>query len=115
MTNATKAPQIGLNEEAQLEDMTLLDALRDREAAKKKRAPYVEAYRAADELVKGLLGKQLEAGEIRLDGSYRCGEFLISPRETDEAPIEFTRGASTRFSIKDTTKKPSRRGKNKTA
>lgn len=86
--------QMALDEEP-LEDLELARLLDDREGAKEEMAPYVDAYRGLDKQVKGLI-----AQKDLPDGLYRCGDFVVSLKETDSREVSFERASSRSIRIR---------------
>ena len=82
-------------EESPVQDEVLVAALQDWQACKERLKGPRKAFNAINGTVKSLI----EQKELP-DGSYRCGEFVITIREAEEKHIEFERSSSKRVSIK---------------
>lgn len=92
--NGTHQPQGSFGEEP-LADNELARLLRDREVAKKDLQPYRLAYKGLNDQVRA----SIEQKELA-NGTYRCGEFIVTVSETEEKEVAFERQAGRRISIR---------------
>ena len=77
-----------------IEDAELLDLLHRREEAKASAAQARGEFSDLNDQAKGLIGQK------DIDGTVRCGPFLITVTEDDPQDVSFTRKGDTRVRIK---------------
>lgn len=97
MTTSTRPrPQMGLDETG-LDDPTgeIARLLDDRESAMEILKPYNDEYKGLDKQVKAKIA-QLELSE----GTYRCGEFIITVKTSEPREVSFERASSTTIRIR---------------
>ena len=92
MAVATRA-QVHM-EDKFIEDPALLDVLHQREEAKLSAAQARGEFSDLNDRAKGLIG------EKGIQGTVRCGPFLITVTEDDPKDVSFTRKGGTRVHIK---------------
>lgn len=77
-----------------IEDDGLLQLLHEREEAKLAAASARGEFRDLDDRARGLIGQK------EINGTVRCGPFLIIVSEEDPKDVSFTRKGGTRVRIK---------------
>jgi hypothetical protein len=90
-------PQIALAEKF-IEDPELEQLLEERETVNAAKKEAADEFKEIDEKTKAYIERI--APDIPVGERRRCGRFVISKTETEEAEVVFTRGGKVRVNIR---------------